>query len=264
MSAYPSTLPIPLSSFGASFQTGVTRTKFASGRHTVVGTSGKVLFDVDFTFTFSPEERDEFVAWWNTTLKYGQEPFDLTMDTGAGDLVHTVQAVGTYREVVNVDSSTIVLGAKILNRPTNLTDEWAETYNTLPAQWPSEWLPGPDAGFYSQPAQMFESTSGVSTSRAFLAPRGDNVKLSFVLSKEQLNYFLKWFEYCVLFGRKPFVADFPVIGQRLFSFADEPTLRLSGMFYTLTLPVRACYFNGKYSVMTGWGVNWGESWGGEA
>ena len=264
MSAYPSTLPLPLSTFGATFQTGLARTKFASGRQTVVGCSGKVLFDVDLTFSFSVAEYDAFITWWTVDQKYGQEPFDLTMDTGAGDLVHTVQALATYSYTLDHDNRTVIVPAKILNRPTNLTDEWAETYNTLPAQWPAEWLPGPDSGIQVAPAQMFEATAGVSTAKAFLSPRGEDLKLVFTLTKEQLNYYLKWFEYCSLFGRKPFVGDFPVIGQKLFNLAGDPTLRLNGMFYALSVPVRACPFNGKYSVMAGWGVNWGESWGGVA
>ena len=195
------------------------------------------MFDTEFSLELVEDEVEAFEVWYADTLNFGQNQFTINMDTGSGPEDHLCQMMSIPKRTVQHDQYVgVSFKTRILNRPTNIPDMWANAFSGVPCLWPQNYVPGPEVGLSDERAVLFAATDGVATGRRFLSQRGRNYNLRFTCSAEEFSFFMKWFEKCLLFGRNVFQATFPAIGtNKILRLTDNPSASMSSDYYTITL-----------------------------
>lgn len=260
--AYPATIPLPVADLSVAVTTGLSRFRAESGRIRQSGAVGKVQFAGALAWDLLEAEYSSFTSWWRDSLEAGTLPFELPMDTGGGVLTHVVQMIGLPTFTNKIKGKTARVDIVITDRPNNVSSAWTNNYNTIPALWPTGFIPAPNQAIKDTPAQAFYATSLPPTAASPFVERGRLVNLSFVFRPSELNYFLAWFQACLLFGRKSFIADFPGYGSLEYLLIEDPQIGSIGYNYTCSLTCQSRQSTGTRPGATGWGFNWGNDWGG--
>lgn len=234
--AYPGGLSAPTVSLSGGPTDGVTRLAFTSRSLRPVGGAGAVIVKGTLTWDFLPDEYATFLAWWEGTALYGQEPFTVTVDLGGGAQEHTLQATETLSVASRVGLQTVSMPVAVISRGTNVPIGWEHFFQGVPAQCPFALIPEQEPS--AREAVNFDATEGRSTGKTFSSPRGTSLNLTFALTPLDIDYFLYWYEKVCANGRSPFVATWGDYGDKLYTFEATPRFNSQGMRSTLTLQVR--------------------------
>lgn len=260
--AYPANVPVPSADLSLQIATGLMRFRSESGRVRTAGGSGSFQFSGTFAWDLLESEYLLFLAWWRDSLKAGTLPFDLPIDTGGGILNHTVQMVTVPSFTNKIKGKLASAGIVITNRPDNVSASWHTAYNSIPALWPTGYVPGPNQSLQETLVKTFYATSLPPSAASPMTDRGTQVKLTFTFRPSELNYFLSWFKVCLLFGRKSFIASFADYLDQEYILLDDLQINTVGYNYSCSMTCLRRASSGTRPGNVGWGFNWGNDWGG--
>lgn len=236
----PYTCPAPEVSATFKPSVPVETVTFASGRSRRVSRGTQAFYlDATFAWTFTYEEYEDFVAWWDTDLAYGTLP--TTVDAPWGDTLqtHSFRFRGKYSVTREAFSYRVSAPVRITDFHTTINESFGNLYQTTPIAFPTE-LPPPQEGHRERVAQLRTDIDGnAGASAAPLTDRGFVLDFEWSLDGRQLDQFVVWFTNCLRCGQRKFKTALGPLAEMVYTVLGEPTVTISGVDRRVSMTVQA-------------------------
>jgi hypothetical protein len=213
---------------------------FASGRSRRVSRGTQAFYlDATFQWTFTYEEYEAFVAWWDADLAYGTLPTTVIAPWGDTAQEHSFVFTGKYSVTRDDFSMKVSAPVRITDFHTTIYTAFGDLYQTAPIEYPTE-IPVPQMDVREKVAQLRTDIKGnAGGASSPLAFRGWTLDLSWSLSGLELDQFVVWFANCLRCGQRKFKSAIGPLPEMVYTVLEEPTISISGVDRKVSMTVQA-------------------------